>query len=158
VEFRRDHLEAVLTGQSIHTPSCKDRSYSIDQVGIHMAQRDGSVHPFSNGVRDTNEAVNIHTHFIPTLLIMLAIPVRPVIAYRGSQNPLMLQVVLWASPLTDPHPLDTYIIALYLLAAVACLSSSASWHVLSGCASKKWFEWGACVDCEWEPPSIRESS
>lgn len=34
----------------------------------------------------------------------------------------------------------------YLLAAMACMSSSAGWHVLSGCASRRWFEWGACVD------------
>jgi adiponectin receptor len=44
----------------------------------------------------------------------------------------------------------------YLLAAVSCLFTSASWHVLSGCASRRWFEWGACVDyigisceCTW---------
>lgn len=59
-----------------------------------------------------------------------------------------VQLVIWSSPLPDPHHLDTYILALYLLAAVSCLSSSAGWHVLAGCASKKWFEWGACVDCE----------
>jgi hypothetical protein len=40
---------------------------------------------------------------------------------------------------------------LYLTAAISCLFTSAEWHVLSGCASKKWMEWGACVDCELPP-------
>ena len=55
---------------------------------------------------------------------------------------------MWYSPLTDAHPLDTAMLAVYFFAAVSCLFSSASWHVISGSASKPWFEWGACVDCE----------
>jgi hypothetical protein len=57
------------------------------------------------------------------------------------------QLVLYHSPLPDAHPLDTASLISYLAAAVACLFSSAGWHVLSGCAARKWFEWGACVDC-----------
>ncbi|WRT63901.1 uncharacterized protein IL334_000827 [Kwoniella shivajii] len=76
-----------------------------------------------------NETINIHSHFIPTILISLFVP-----------------YILINSPLPNAHVLDTLILALYLIAAISCLFSSASWHVLSGCASKRWFEWGACVD------------
>nr|XP_019048945.1 hypothetical protein I302_02725 [Kwoniella bestiolae CBS 10118]OCF27875.1 hypothetical protein I302_02725 [Kwoniella bestiolae CBS 10118] len=78
-----------------------------------------------------NETINIHSHFIPTILISLFIP-----------------YMILNPPLPNAHLLDTLILALYLIAAISCLFSSASWHVLSGCASKRWFEWGACVDCE----------
>ncbi|WWC66721.1 uncharacterized protein I206_100626 [Kwoniella pini CBS 10737] len=76
-----------------------------------------------------NETVNIHSHFIPTILLSLCVP-----------------YIILNPPLPDAHLLDTLILALYLIAAISCLFSSASWHVLSGCASKRWFEWGACVD------------
>ncbi|WVQ93723.1 hypothetical protein IAU59_000800 [Kwoniella sp. CBS 9459] len=76
-----------------------------------------------------NETVNIHSHFVPTILILLCIP-----------------LIIYQSPLPNARPLDTAALVAYLLAATSCLFSSASWHVLSGCASKKWFEWGACVD------------
>ncbi|RSH94877.1 hypothetical protein EHS25_004683 [Saitozyma podzolica] len=76
-----------------------------------------------------NETVNIHSHFVPTVLILLAIP-----------------AIIYVSPLPDAHWLDTTMLVCYLLAAVSCLFTSASWHVLSGCASRRWFEWGACVD------------
>ncbi|OCF73531.1 hypothetical protein I204_05374 [Kwoniella mangroviensis CBS 8886] len=76
-----------------------------------------------------NETINIHSHFIPTILISLFIP-----------------YMILNPPLPNAHLLDTLILALYLIAAISCLFSSASWHVLSGCASKRWFEWGACVD------------
>ncbi|WWC85994.1 uncharacterized protein L201_000865 [Kwoniella dendrophila CBS 6074] len=76
-----------------------------------------------------NETINIHSHFIPTILISLFIP-----------------YILYYPPLPNAHLLDTLTLALYLIAAISCLFSSASWHVLSGCASKRWFEWGACVD------------
>ncbi|RXK38087.1 hypothetical protein M231_04646 [Tremella mesenterica] len=76
-----------------------------------------------------NETVNIQSHFVPTIILLLLIP-----------------IMVIHSPLPDAHWLDTAILAMYFLAAVACLSSSASWHVLSGSASRGWFEWGACVD------------
>ncbi|ORX35324.1 hemolysin-III related-domain-containing protein [Kockovaella imperatae] len=76
-----------------------------------------------------NETVNIHSHFIPTILFSI-----------------FIAAVLLSPPLPDAYPLDSATVVIYLLAAVACLISSASWHVLSGCASRKWFEWGACVD------------
>ncbi|KAK8861737.1 hypothetical protein IAR55_002560 [Kwoniella newhampshirensis] len=76
-----------------------------------------------------NETVNIHSHSIPTILILFIIP-----------------LIIYRSPLPNAHPLDTASLVSYLLAAASCMSSSAGWHVLSGCASKKWFEWGACVD------------
>jgi adiponectin receptor len=56
--------------------------------------------------------------------------------------------MIYSSPLPGAHVLDTATLVVYLLAAAACLISSAGWHVLSGCAAKRWFEWGACVDCE----------
>ncbi len=59
-----------------------------------------------------------------------------------------LQSIIYSSPLPNAHPLDTATLVIYLLAAVSCLVSSAGWHVLSGCASRRWFEWGACVDCK----------
>ena len=67
---------------------------------------------------------------------------------------LTRQFLLYSTPLPDAHWLDTVVLALYLVAAVSCMFSSAMWHVLSGCASKKWFEWGACVDCGFSPISI----
>lgn len=76
-----------------------------------------------------NETVNIHSHLIPTLFIFACIP-----------------FIIYNTPLPDAHPLDTAVVIAYLVAAISCLSSSAGWHVLSGCASRKWFEWGACVD------------
>ncbi|OWZ74740.1 hemolysin [Cryptococcus neoformans Bt85] len=76
-----------------------------------------------------NETVNIHSHLIPTLFIFACIP-----------------FIMYNTPLPDAHPLDTAVVIAYLVAAISCLSSSAGWHVLSGCASRKWFEWGACVD------------
>lgn len=76
-----------------------------------------------------NETVNIHSHLIPTLFIFACIP-----------------FIIYNTPLPEAHPLDTAVVVAYLVAAISCLSSSAGWHVLSGCASRKWFEWGACVD------------
>jgi len=76
-----------------------------------------------------NETVNIHSHSIPTLFIMCCIP-----------------LIVWRSPLPDAHWIDTAMLISYLLAASSCLSSSAGWHILAGCANKRWFEWGACVD------------
>ncbi|WOO80475.1 putative protein [Vanrija pseudolonga] len=77
-----------------------------------------------------NETINIHSHSVPTVLILsIAIP-----------------LIVWRSPLPDAKWLDTAMLVTYLLAATSCMSSSAGWHMLSGCASKRWFEWGACVD------------
>ncbi|WVQ83746.1 hypothetical protein IAT38_005890 [Cryptococcus sp. DSM 104549] len=76
-----------------------------------------------------NETVNIHSHSIPTIFILCCIP-----------------IIIYRSPLPDAHPLDTASLISYLIAATSCMSSSAGWHILSGCASKRWFEWGACVD------------
>lgn len=56
--------------------------------------------------------------------------------------------MIYTSPLPDAHFLDTATLVVYLLAAASCLISSAGWHVLAGCAYRKWFEWGACVDCK----------
>lgn len=77
-----------------------------------------------------NETVNIHSHFIPTCLILA----------------LVIPFFIWRTPLKDAHWVDTAMLISYLLAAASCLSSSAGWHILSGCASHRWFEWGACVD------------
>lgn len=76
-----------------------------------------------------NETVNIHSHSIPTLFIFAIIP-----------------LIVWRTPLPDAHWVDTAMLISYLLAAASCLSSSAGWHILSGCANRRWFEWGACVD------------
>ncbi|EJT48473.1 hypothetical protein A1Q1_02494 [Trichosporon asahii var. asahii CBS 2479] len=76
-----------------------------------------------------NETVNIQSHLIPTVLILAVIP-----------------LIVWKSPLPNAHWIDTAMLVSYLLAATSCLFSSASWHVLSGCSNKRWFEWGACVD------------
>ncbi|KAL7422722.1 inc metabolism membrane protein [Cryptotrichosporon argae] len=76
-----------------------------------------------------NETVNIHSHFVPSIALLCCIP-----------------LIAYSSPLPDAHWLDTTMLCLYLTAAISCLLSSASWHVLSGCASRGWFEWGACVD------------
>ncbi|WVQ81067.1 hypothetical protein IAT38_003174 [Cryptococcus sp. DSM 104549] len=76
-----------------------------------------------------NETVNIHSHSIPTIFILCCLP-----------------FIIHRSPLPDARPLDTALLVSYLVAATSCMSSSAGWHILSGCASKRWFEWGACVD------------
>ena len=69
---------------------------------------------------------------------------------QPDKNTADAQFLLYSTPLPNAHPLDTIVLALYLVAAVSCMFSSAMWHVLSGCASKKWFEWGACVDCTYQ--------
>nr|XP_031859596.1 uncharacterized protein CI109_005059 [Kwoniella shandongensis]KAA5526668.1 hypothetical protein CI109_005059 [Kwoniella shandongensis] len=61
-----------------------------------------------------NETVNIHSHSVPTILILLAIP-----------------LIIYRSPLPNAHPLDTASLVSYLLAAASCMSSSAGWHVLN---------------------------
>ncbi|WVR03661.1 hypothetical protein IAU60_000656 [Kwoniella sp. DSM 27419] len=96
-------------------------------IPLHL--KTGPVPLIKSAFRMHNETLNIHSHFIPTILILLCIP-----------------FIIYQSPLPHARPLDTAAMVAYLLAATSCLFSSASWHVLSGCASKRWFEWGACVD------------
>ncbi|WVO14646.1 hypothetical protein L204_102283 [Cryptococcus depauperatus] len=96
-------------------------------IPLHL--KTGPVPLIKSAFRLHNETVNIHSHLIPTLFIFCIIP-----------------LIILKSPLPNAHPLDTTILILYLIAATSCLISSAGWHVLSGCASRKWFEWGACVD------------
>ncbi|ODO05057.1 hypothetical protein I350_05670 [Cryptococcus amylolentus CBS 6273] len=96
-------------------------------IPLHL--KTGPVPLLKSAFRWHNETINIHSHSIPTLFIFCIIP-----------------LIIYRSPLPDPHFLDTAVIVLYLLAASSCMSSSAGWHILSGCASRKWFEWGACVD------------
>ncbi|OCF36193.1 hypothetical protein I316_02066 [Kwoniella heveanensis BCC8398] len=96
-------------------------------IPLHL--KTGPVPLIKSAFKWHNETLNIHSHFVPTILILLCVP-----------------LIIYQSPLPDARPLDTAALVAYLLAATSCLFSSASWHVLSGCASKKWFEWGACVD------------
>jgi adiponectin receptor len=91
--------------------------------------RNGPIPLIKSAFRMHNETVNIHSHFVPTLFILGVIP-----------------FIVWRTPLPDAHWIDTAMLISYLLAAMSCLVSSAGWHVLSGCANKRWFEWGACVD------------
>ncbi|BEI87616.1 uncharacterized protein CcaverHIS019_0103340 [Cutaneotrichosporon cavernicola] len=91
--------------------------------------RNGPIPLIKSAFRMHNETVNIHSHFIPTLFILGVIP-----------------FIIWRTPLPDAHWIDTAMLISYLLAAMSCLVSSAGWHILSGCANRRWFEWGACVD------------
>lgn len=61
--------------QPVHTSACENRTYPPHQVSLYVAQRDRSVHP-SDQCSHADKLVNIHSHFIPTLLISAAIPVR----------------------------------------------------------------------------------
>lgn len=96
---------------------------------IPLGKGSGPIPLLKSAFRWHNETVNIHSHFIPTLFLLSCIP-----------------LIIWRSPLPDANWVDTVMIISYLLAAMSCLSSSAAWHVVSGCASRRWFEWGACVD------------
>ncbi|WVF66092.1 hypothetical protein IAT40_000831 [Kwoniella sp. CBS 6097] len=96
-------------------------------IPLHL--KTGPVPLIKSAFKWHNETLNIHSHFVPTILILLCVP-----------------LIIYQSPLPNARSLDTAALVAYLLAATSCLFSSASWHVLSGCASKKWFEWGACVD------------
>ncbi|WFD06551.1 inc metabolism membrane protein [Malassezia vespertilionis] len=74
-----------------------------------------------------NETGNIHTHVLGLAIII---------------------VLYWFSGVLDPHTtlMDRWIQTLYLLAAAKCLLCSISWHIMSGCSNRQWFECFACID------------
>ncbi|KAB5588199.1 hypothetical protein CTheo_8356 [Ceratobasidium theobromae] len=79
-----------------------------------------------------NETVNIHTHFVPFLVLLLAL-VAPWYHFEFGFTPL------------PPSPADSLPKFLFPLASGVCLACSTIWHTLAGC-SDLWLEGGARID------------
>ncbi|GAA5842923.1 hypothetical protein JCM11251_002935 [Rhodosporidiobolus azoricus] len=87
-----------------------------------------------SGVEWHNETVNVQSHFLG-FLSLCALLVHYLFFRATSPHVLV-----------SPHPGDTAIAVLFVVSAMHCLLCSATWHLLSGCATDRWFRGAACVD------------
>ncbi|GAA5937838.1 hemolysin III family protein [Sporobolomyces koalae] len=86
-----------------------------------------------------NETVNIQSHFLGflSLVCLLVYYLTTTPSYAASSSPLAEVAA---------HPGDTAIAILFVAAGMKCLLSSATWHLLAGCATSTWFQGAACLD------------
>ncbi|GAA5903819.1 hypothetical protein JCM6882_001323 [Rhodosporidiobolus microsporus] len=81
-----------------------------------------------------NETVNVQSHFLGFLSLCF----------------LLVHYLFFrpTSPhaLANPHSGDTAIAVLFVVSAMHCLLCSATWHLMSGCATSRYFRGAACVD------------
>ncbi|GAA95098.1 uncharacterized protein L969DRAFT_95931 [Mixia osmundae IAM 14324] len=79
-----------------------------------------------------NETLNIHTHVVGSVFVAY------LLANFSSLAPIETDL---------PYsPMDRFVNALFLVAAIKCLVLSAIWHLFAGCASRRVFIGTACLD------------